>query len=278
MKSSVFKSEAGRDKIRACYNEVLSRFPFGQQYVETGLGKTFMLTAGRAENPPVLLLHGSCSNSAFWFPELMALSDRFRVYAVDIIGEAGNSEEYRPDLGTGAFAHWMADVLAALGLKQAAFIGNSLGGWMALKFATAYPESVSKLCLIAPAGLAQIRPQFLQNVGEAQRAGEPAPVNSDTIGENGIPQEVLDFMNLIVQNYNPIQELPLFSDGELRRLQMPVLFIDGEDDVIIDAQRSAQRLTRLVPSAEIRLLPNCGHVVTGSAEHILPFLTKTGLK
>ncbi|HWQ50861.1 MAG TPA: alpha/beta hydrolase [Terriglobales bacterium] len=277
MKTSVFKSEAGRDKIRACYSEVLSRFPFGQQYVETGLGKTFILTAGQAENPPVLLLHGSCSNSAFWFLELMALSDRFRVYAVDIIGEAGNSEEYRPGLDSDAFALWMADVLAALELKQAALIGNSLGGWMALKFATAFPESISKLCLIASAGLAQIRPQFLQNVGEAQREGETAPVNSDTIGENGIPQEVLDFMNLIVQNYNPIQELPLFSDGELRRLQMPVLFIGGEDDVIIDAQSSAQRLARLVPSAEIRLLPACGHVGTGLAEYILLFLTKTDL-
>ena len=90
----------------------------------------------------------------------MALSTQFRIYAVDIIGEAGNSEEYRPDLTSDAFALWMKDVLDALSLESAVLIGNSLGGWMALKFATAYPERVSKLILIASAGLAQIRPQF----------------------------------------------------------------------------------------------------------------------
>ena len=274
MKISVFKTETGRDKIRAYYNNVLSHFPFGQRTVETAFGQTFMLTAGQEKNPPVILLHGSCSNSAFWFPEIMALSNQFRVYAVDIIGEAGNSEEYRPDLTTDAFALWLQDVLARLGLETAAMVGNSLGGWMALKFATAFPERVSRLILIASAGLAEVRPQFLQNVGKAQKANETAPVSSDIIGEHNIPKEVLEFMNLIVENYNPIQSLPLFSDNQLRLLTMPVLFIGGEDDVIIDAEASAQRLADLVPSAEIRLLKNCGHMVMNSAEYIIPFLTK----
>ena len=274
MNNSVFKTEAGRDKIRSYYNRVLGQFPFGQQYVDTAFGRTFILTAGRESNPPVILLHGSCSNSAFWFPEMMALSKHFRVYAVDIIGEAGNSEEYRPDLSSDAFALWMKDVLDALGLKKTILIGNSLGGWMALKFATAYPERVSRLILIASAGLAQIRPQFLSNVGQTRQADGTVPVNPDIIGEQSIPKEVLDFINLIVENYNPIQNLPVYADGQLQRLNMPVLFIDGVEDAIIDAEKSAQRLTGLVPSAIIHLLPGCGHVVTHSLEYIVPFLMK----
>ena len=100
------------------------------------------------------------------------------------------------------------------------------------------------------------------------------PVSPSIIGEQSMPKEVLDFINLIVENYNPIQELPVYTDEQLKRLHMPVLFIDGENDVIIDAERSAQRLTRLIPSAEICLLPNCGHVVIGSLEYIIPFLRK----
>ena len=274
MRSSVFKTEAGRDKVRAYYNNVLSRFPFGQQYVETGYGKTFLLTAGRQENPPVLLLHGSGSNSAFWFPEIMTLSAQYRVYAVDIPGEAGNSEEYRPDLDTDAFARWMKDVLNALELTRAAFIGNSLGGWMALKFAAAYPERVLTLALIAPAGLAPIRSQFLLEAAQARQADRTVKVTRDILGEQAIPKEVLDFMNLIAQNYNPIQELPLFSNEELRRLRMPVLWLDGEDDAIIDAQGSAQRLKSLAPAAQIHLLPGTGHVVFNAIDYILPFLAK----
>lgn len=274
MKKSVFKTEGGRDKVRAYYNHVLGRFPFQQRYVETAFGRTFILKAGHASNPPVVLLHGSCTNSAFWFPEIMALSTQFMVYAVDIIGEAGNSEEYRPDLTSDAFALWMKDVLDALCLERTVLIGNSLGGWMALKFATTYPERVSKLILIASAGLAQIRPQFLINAEQARQAGGTVPVSPDILTEQSIPKEVLEFMNLIVENYDPIQDLPVYADEELQRLTMPILFLDGEEDVIIDAEKSAYNLSRLVPTAVIRLLPNCGHMVTNAIESILPFLMK----
>ncbi len=52
---------------------------------------------------------------------------------------------------------------------------------------------------------------------------------------------------------------------------MPVLFLDGENDVIVDAKSSALRLSSLVPSAVTHLLPNCGHVVMNSIEYIMPF-------
>ncbi len=275
MKCSVFKTEAGRDKVRAYYHNVLSRFPFGQQYVDTGYGKTFLLTAGNPENEPVILLHGSGSNSAFWFPEMMALSGQYRVYAADIPGEAGNSSEYRPDLYTNDFALWMKDVLDALGISRAIIIGNSLGGWMALKFATVYPERVSHLVLIAASGLAPIRPSFLQAVMHAQQADGTVNVTQEILGDQNIPKEVLDFMNLIAESYNPIQELPLFSDEQLKRLCMPVLFIDGEEDAIIDAHGSMKRLKSLVPSAQTLLMPGCGHAVFNAIEYILPFLLKT---
>ena len=168
----------------------------------------------------------------------------------------------------------MKDVLDSLCLKKAIMIGNSLGGWMALKFATTYPERVSMLTLLASAGLAEVRQQFINNVAQTRQEDETVPVNSTILGEHDIPKEVLDFMNLIAESYSPIQHLPVYGDKQLQRLNMPVLFIDGENDVIIDADRSAQRLSRLVPSAEIHLLMNCGHVLTNSIEYIIPFLAK----
>lgn len=272
MSNSVFKTEAGRDKFRAYYSNLLSRFPFGHEFIETTYGKTFILTAGQESAPPVILLHGSCSNSAFWFPEITALSADYRVFAVDIIGEAGNSEEYRPDLNSDAFAVWLKEVLDALGLEKTIIIGNSLGGWMALKFTTAYSDRVSKLVLIASAGIAEIRPQFLSSAARVQETGITVPVNSAVIGNNNVPKEVLDFMNLIIESYNPIQQLPVYTDKQLQQLSMPVLFIDGEDDVIFDAVQSSQRLSRLVPSAKIHLIKDCGHLVTDSLQYINPFL------
>lgn len=275
MKKSVYKSNEGRDKIRAYYNNVLSHFPFEQRYVETSYGQTFLLTAGKESNPPIILLHGSCSNSAFWFPELLTLSENYRVFSVDIIGEAGNSEEYRPDLDTADFALWLSEVLEELGLEKAAVAGNSLGGWLAIKFASAFPEKVSQLILIASAGLSEIRPQFLQHTEQTRQTGDPIEMDTDVLGEQNIPKEALDFLNLILENYEPIQQLPVHSDEVLQKLTMPVLYVGGENDWIIDSKASVQRLSRIVPSAEIHLLPNCGHMITNNQEFIVPFLIKS---
>ena len=272
MKTSVFKSEVSRDKFRAYYNDLLARFPFEKRYFQTSFGQTFMLVAGQESNPPIILLHGSCSNSAFWFPEILGFSDKYRVYAIDIIGEAGNSEEYRPEIDSQEFAIWMKEIHDKLGIEKSILIGNSLGGWMALKFATIYPQCVSNLILIASSGLADVQLQFLENVNKAQSTDGNLSVTSDIIGDHNIPKEVLDFMNLIVESYNPIQYLPLYTDLQLQKLNMPILFIDGENDVIIDAKKSAQRLKQLIPTAVIQLLPNCGHVITNSLDFIIPFL------
>lgn len=273
-KLSVFKSNECRDILRNVYQDILNRFPFTQLYIDTSYGKTFILQAGAYENPPVILLHGSCGNSAFWFPEIMALSNNYCVYAVDIIGEAGNSEEYRLDLNSDAYALWLKDVLDVLGLQLVIIIGNSLGGWMALKFATAFPEYVSNLILIASAGIAQIVPQFLSEVSQTRERNEPITMKPSIIGEQRIPKDVLDFINLILESYNPIESLPIYTDEQLQLLNMPVLFIDGIDDMIIDAEKSSQRLSELVPTAEIHLIPNCGHMITNSLETIIPFLAK----
>ena len=112
----------------------------------------------------------------------MAFSSNYRVYAVDIVGEASNSEEYRPDINSDAFALWMMDVLDTLNLKEATVIGNSLGGWMALKFATAFPERITNLVLLASAGLAEVSQQFITNVEQTRNEDGVVAVNSTIIG------------------------------------------------------------------------------------------------
>ncbi|MFV0516394.1 MAG: alpha/beta fold hydrolase [Aminipila sp.] len=274
MKKSVFKSEEKRDQMRNHYNAILSSFPFEQKFIETSYGETFALAAGKESDVPIILLHGSNSNSAFWFPELMALSSNYRVYAVDILGESGNSCEYRPNLNSDDFAHWMKEVQNALGIEKSILIGNSLGGWMSLKFSTVFPDSVSKLILIAAAGLAPIHEQFLKNVDNSKLDDGTVEVSENIIGESDIPKEVLEFMNLIAQSYDPIQELPLFDDKQLLNLNMPILMLNGQDDVIINSKESIDRLSRLIPSAKTLLISNCGHVITNSLEYIFPFMNE----
>jgi pimeloyl-ACP methyl ester carboxylesterase len=277
--TSVYKSVEARDSFWAVYNGILSTFPFEQRYVDTAYGRTFVLQAGKRSHPPAVLLHGSCSNSVFMTPELMALSATHRVYAVDIIGEAGNSDDHRPDLHSNAFALWLRDVFDALELNAAVLLGSSLGGWMSLKFATLFPERVSSLILISPGGLSGQNEKTLEKA--VAMIQDPDAVESPTVTESvmgaSLPKEVEDFMNLILSVYTPITDiLPVFSDELLKQLTMPVLFIGGENDAILDMAGAARRLAACLPQADIRLLKAAGHAILNSAEYILPFLQKAG--
>lgn len=273
MTKSVFKSAEAREAFRAQYEAVLSRFPFGRMYVDTSFGKTFVLHAGSADNPPVIVLHGSCSNSAFMTPELSALTGSYRVYAVDIVGEAGNSADKRPSLRSDAFAVWLGEVLDALGHDSAALVGNSLGGWVALKFAVTFPRRVSKLALIAPGGLAGQKPELLEKARHADQHRETLKVETSVAGGETLPKPVAEFINLILRSYSPItEELPIFTDSELSRLTMPVLFVAGKRDNLLDAGAAADRVKNLLPQAEVRLLEDGGHMILNGPEFIVPFL------
>ncbi|HWQ58340.1 MAG TPA: alpha/beta hydrolase [Clostridia bacterium] len=271
--ATVFKSQESRDAIRARYNQILSVFPFTQAYVETTFGSTFTLQAGAPENPALVLLHGSCSNSAFWFAEMTALSARYRVVAVDIPGEAGNSVENRLDLASEDYADWLAEVLDALGIERATLMGNSLGSWMALRFAVKYPRCVSKLILIAPSGLSGANAELLEKARTASLHGEAMALGPSLTGGATLPKPVEEFINLILAGFNPIvQEPPVFSDGQLKKLAMPFLFVAGALDTMVDAPAAAQRLARLIPRARVHLIENAGHIVFNALDYILPFL------
>ena len=275
MKTSVYHSAEQRNAFRAVYNQFLAGMPFAKRTVETPYGETFLLEAGDANHPPVLLLHGSCSNSAFWFGDILALMGGYHVFAADIPGEAGNSAEYRLNLDNAEYAEWLAALLDALGLDKISIAGNSLGGWMALKFATAYSARVTRLMLIASGGLADVNRHYLEKASAAEEAGKELTFDEDVTGGADIPKEILDFLNLILASYDPISvPLPVFSAEALRRLTMPVLYVAGEADDLLDTQAGEAALRASVPQAEIHLLPGVGHMILNPSAWMLPFLAK----
>ena len=275
MKTSVYQSAEKKETFRAVYNNFLSAMPFAKRTIDTPHGETFLLEAGDPTKPAVMLLHGSCSNSAFWFNDIMALMNDYHVFAADIPGEAGNSSEYRLSLDEQDYADWMASVLDALNLPRASIAGNSLGGWMALKFATTYPDRVKKLMLFASGGLAPIRADFLERAQAAEEAEESLSFDEDVAGDEQVPKEILDFINLILDSYYPLNiPMPLFSKEQLQRLTMPVLYVAGLKDELLDSPAGETALRAGVPHAEIHMLPDMGHMITTPFVWMLPFLTK----
>jgi pimeloyl-ACP methyl ester carboxylesterase len=87
-------------------------------------------------------------------------------------------------------------------------------------------------------------------------------------------QESAEFVRLVSQHYRYRRDpVPVVDDAALRRATMPILAILGARDAFIDTPRTAARLTHLVPSATVRVLPGIGHLLPARTTPILEFLT-----
>ncbi len=275
----VFRTAKGKDKIMKLYEEGLKMWPEPnrQIMIPTSYGETFVMASGREGAEAVLLFHGSSTNSAIWMYDAQVLGEKYKVYAVDIIGEPGKSAESRPALECENYSGWIIEVMDGLGLNKAAVVGNSLGGWLSLCIATSFPQRVEQLVLLAPAGFAPLQKAFvLKSVSFALqgRRGRDK-LNALIFGSSKIPKETLEFEELLRKYYIPRPfYTPVFSDEQIKKLNMPILFLGGEDDPLVDIEQSAKRLRQLIPQAQIKILKNKSHALFNMGAEIIEFLDK----
>ena len=106
----------------------------------------------QGEGEPVILLHGYFYDSFMWRRNLDALSERFKVYALDFWG-SGYSTRQPMEYGYELFSAQLLMFMDALGIPKASLIGQSMGGGVAMLFALQHRDRVDRLVLAAPAGL-----------------------------------------------------------------------------------------------------------------------------
>ncbi len=102
---------------------------------------------------PLVLLHGALCDHHDFDPVIPALAERYRVIAVDWPWH-GESDSPAPPLqaGAGLLADVLEDVVEALGLPAALFVGDSVGGFAAARLAITHPERVAGLVLVNNGG------------------------------------------------------------------------------------------------------------------------------
>ncbi len=286
--AKIWKSEEGEQSVRERYLAFLKHWPVPhrQLRVPTCEGETFIIASGPEDGPAVLLFHGSMANSASWIADIAAWSRHFRVFAVDVIGDAGLSAPSRPPLVSDAYALWVDDVMQALSLTRASLVGVSLGGWLALDYATRRPDRVESLAVLCPAGVGPQKIGFVFKVAPLRLFGgwgrrKAAEIVLGRAPANPSPavRFFMDFIALIHRNFRPRKvKFPIFSDEALKRLAMPTMAILGGRDVLLDSAATRKRLERNVPQAEIRYFPEAGHFIPGQTQPILEFLHRAILR
>lgn len=109
-------------------------------------GHTIFYTV-KGEGKPLVLIHGYGAGIWVWEKQIEALSQFYRVYALDVIGH-GFSDRPKIPYTPETYIQFLRDFMDGVGIERATLIGNSMGGGMAWATAIVFPERVDRLILI----------------------------------------------------------------------------------------------------------------------------------
>jgi len=140
------------------------RYPFPVEYLPVSLGGEDYRMAymdvepvGTPNGQTVVLFHGMNFFAAAFEVTIEALRrEGFRVIAVDRIGYGRSS---KPDIHYNLHmpARHTKMLLDHLGIERAAILGHSMGGMVATRFASTYPETTSHVVMVNQIGLTDPR-------------------------------------------------------------------------------------------------------------------------
>lgn len=254
------------------YDKALSLWgvPFEEKDFKTKYGKAHVIVCGPDSAEPLVLLHGMNGSSTMWYPNIKALSAKYRLYAIDFILEPGKSLCESEMSETSQIVSWYYEILDHLMLKKFSLLGASRGGWIATNIALKDPARVNKMILLSPAQtFIWIRPGFkaFNNIAytlspkrrKLRNVLETMTNNVDNINQLYLNQYYIATENASI-NKCFIQMRP-FSDKQLESLNMPVLVLIGDND-IINNKRSLKRAKKHIKHSEVGTIENAGHFLS----------------
>jgi pimeloyl-ACP methyl ester carboxylesterase len=208
----------------------------------------------KGSGPPVLYLHGACLTRR-WLPFYEELAKHVDLIVAE---HPGFGDTPMPDWLDGfadVVIHY-AEFLDTLGLQKVNLVGHSFGGWLAAEIAACYPERLSSLQLIAPAGL---RNAFLHDIYRQtdeeilERLYNGTAERYPQYIDDGDPVEAkvhayAELTSLARLAWQPRHDIKL--ERRLERVHAPTQVILAQDDRVI-ANAAARRYADLIPGATV---------------------------
>lgn len=222
------------------------------------------------EAPAIVFAHGAGGNSLSWWQQVPHFARRRTCVTFDHRG-FGRSLEAPPGRGGAAFVDDLEALVDHLRLARVALVAQSMGGWTCLGFALRAPQRVTHLVmadthggLASPAIAAAWAPAF------ELAAALPPDVHPAAGRRMRDEQPALHFLYKCIDALNPPRGLPelaaiLVAAGaptpeEVGRLGVPVLFIAGEEDIVVPP-RVLELAAACLPRARLVRVPAAGHSV-----------------
>ena len=233
--------------------------------------------AGPADGEVIVFFHGSgpgASGYSNFKNNYPVFADAgYRVIVPDLIGYGLSDKPEDAEYINDYFVQVMHDLIMGLGLNKVTLLGNSLGGAIAIGYALAYPEAVSRLILMAPGGVEEREAYFeMEGIKQMMSLFAEGPLtentmrrllslqlfNSDQVTDDVVvertaishtqPRTVLSTMR--VPNYTE----------RLGEIKCPTLGFWGMNDAF-NPTTGAQKVAAGIPNCKMTLLNQCGHWV-----------------
>ncbi|WP_184763952.1 alpha/beta fold hydrolase [Streptomyces griseoloalbus] len=246
------------------YDELRARWPESTEEcdVATPYGRTRVHVYGPADGSPLVLLPGGSATGLVWFANAPALGERYRVHAVDLVGDAGRTERRGTPLKSADdLTAWLDALLDGLGLDRVHLCGHSYGAWLAVRYALHAPRRVDRLALVDPTQVfAGFRPGYLlralPTLIRPSRARARAFLAWETADTH--PDETWQRLYALATTV-PGRKLVAGGRPRTAGLRMPVLVLLAEHSRAHHAAEVADRARRTLARGEVALLPGATH-------------------
>ena len=225
----------------------------------------------------VIFLHGAGGGASGYsnfkgnYPEFAKAG--YRTIVPDLLGYGLSSKPDIEQYDSDFFVAGVKGLVDALGLKNITLLGNSLGGAVALGYALAYPDEVSRLILMAPGGVEDLDTylampgianmfkiyQSGKTGAEAMRAVMTMQLFDPSLLTDEIINERAPIAATQTQAARSVLKVPNLTD-RLHELKCPVFGFWGVNDHF-NPVGGATKLLDNCPQARMVLVNRCGHWV-----------------
>lgn len=234
----------------------------------------------RDDSLPLVLLHGTSSSLHTWNGWADSLRATHRVIRMDMPGFGLTGPAPDNDYHLDAYVRFVDKVLAAVRAPRVMLVGNSLGGWVAWRFAVAHPDRVARLVLVDAAGY----PFASESVPIGFRIARTPVLNrfmKQLLPRGVVEQSVRNVYGnkalvtpALVQRYYDLtrregNRAALVARFEQQRadadtlavksVRAPTLIIWGGRDELIPPMNAA-RFGRDIAGSRVEIFPTLGHV------------------
>ncbi|MFC1996840.1 alpha/beta fold hydrolase [Chloroflexota bacterium] len=219
---------------------------------------------GDNELAPVFLIHGAGGTHLHWPAQIRRLTGQ-RVYAIDLPGHGKSGG--RGNQTIESYCHSIIRWMESIHIFRGVFVGHSMGGAIALTMAQQFPERVVALGLIGSGARLRVSPIILEN----SSSPTTFPIAIKFIMDKAFGlQTDPRLKELAAQRMETIRPSVLHGDFQAcnnfdmmesaSNIRFPTLIICGQDDQLTPV-RYSQYLADQIPKAQVRIIPEAGHMV-----------------